>query len=787
MLPRPITVRLLLTLVAATAVACGGGCAGLRLPRIDPSGERLLIFPKDEPGGGQPVTFQNNALSAPVQTDPVFPQQPLPTTTPQAALQSQAASRPTIPGTIPQDYVRISPDRYLAPIGAEVVLKAGICASEGFLLKEQPMEWILGEGTGEFVALGGRGYLQPAWLPFNKPSKIDNRYAKGYTSKVRRVLTRGTTNQEDDVVVLPGESWASITSPVEGVSSVTAYSPEVKTWSTRRARATVYWVDSLWTFPTATVAATSPQSTRLTTAVRRQSDGLPVAGWLVRYEVIGGDAGLSGGGTQVVEVPTDAEGNASIDVTPAPGDGGSTRIDMQLVRPAGLGGTQWPRLVVSQSSTTVTWPGGSAPYVPPVGNAQPSFGSGPTPALPPGDSTFPLQTPPQQTTPPSQTFPSGGFNQPPPPPTGTQRPRLDLEIIGDPSAQVDGTARFELVIRNIGTGQATGIVIRDRFDPGFSHLRDPDRNLEIENQLPGTLGPGETRSTFLTFDVLRAGELCHDVTVSCVEGSQANDRACVTAAAPLPQNRPSVEVTKQGPRQATAGDSVLFVTVVRNTGSTAVTNLQVVDEYDQYLSATPTTRGSRVENNRLVWSIPRLEPGESSRFEVQALCRAPTAQACSTVRAVGDGVETLDRQCVEVLRALGAGPGQNPAGGGQPTLRVSIDSFRTTMRQGSRATVDIQLTNRAAVSDRNVQLRVIFSPELVPDGNSISADVGSTVVGNEVRFNPVNEIRANEMPLRFVIPIDALSTGYGRITAEAVSANVPQGVSTAVNIEVINR
>ncbi len=773
MLPRPITVRHLLTLVAAIAVACGGGCAGLRLPRIDPSGERILIFPKDQPGGGQPVAFQSNALSAPVQTDPVFPQQPLPTTTPQAALQTQAASGPTAPGTIPQDYVRISPDRYLAPIGAEVVLKAGICTTEGFLLKEQPMEWLLGEGTGEFVALGGRGYLQPAWLPFNKPDKIDNRYAKGYTSKVRRVLTRGTTQQEDDVLVLPGESWASITSPVEGVSSVTAYSPKVETWSSRRARATVYWVDSLWTFPPATVSATSPQSTRLTTTVRRQSDGLPVCGWLVRYEVIGGDAGLSGGGTQVVEVPTDADGNAAIDVTPAPGDGGSTRIDMQLVRPAGLGGSQWPRLVVSQSSTTVTWPGGSTPYVPPVTNAQPPFGSGPTPTLPPAGAGFPQQTPP------SPTFPGSGFNQAPPPATGTQRPQLDLEITGDPNVQVGGTARFELVIRNTGTGQATGLVIRDQFDPGFSHLRDPDRNLEIENQLPGTLGPGETRSIFLTFDVLKPGELCHDVTVTCAEGVRAIDRACVNAAAPLPQNRPAVEITKQGPRQATVGETKLFATVVRNTGSVAVTNLQVVDEYDQFLTATPFTEGSRVENNRLVWTIPRLEPGDSRRFETQVLCRAPAAQACSTVRVVGDGVQTGDRQCVEVLQALGTG-------GGQSTLRLSITPYLLEMRQNSRTTVDVQLANRGAMSDRNVQLRVIFTPELVPDANLIRADVASSVVGNEVRFNPVSELRPNE-PLRFSIPIDAFSTGVGTITAEAVSANVPQPISESVQIEVINR
>ena len=214
------------------------------------------------------------------------------------------------------------------------------------------------------------------------------------------------------MVVLPGEAWASLTSPTEGISHITAVSPVIQEWNTRRAQATVYWVDAQWTFPAATVSAECADSHTLTTTVRRQSDGMPVEGWIVRYEVIGGAAGAGGSGNQVVEMRTDAEGRASIEVTPGAGTGGMTRIDSQLVRPAGLGGSEWPRLVVSQSTSTVSWPGGSAPYIPAgegFGSASDTYTS---PTTGGGSSTLP-DYPAQTTTPPD-----------------TRRPVLDLQVFG---------------------------------------------------------------------------------------------------------------------------------------------------------------------------------------------------------------------------------------------------------------------------------------------------------------------------------------------------------------------
>jgi hypothetical protein len=61
----------------------------------------------------------------------------------------------------------------------------------------------------------------------------------------------------------------------------------------------------------------------LTTTVIRRTDGSPLTGWIVRYEV-GSGASLGYEGGNFVEVPVDANGRASVEVSPNDAGGGAT-------------------------------------------------------------------------------------------------------------------------------------------------------------------------------------------------------------------------------------------------------------------------------------------------------------------------------------------------------------------------------------------------------------------------------------------------------------------------------
>ena len=757
-----LSLALILCAVAMVGCAC--------LPRIDPTGERVFIWPQNQPVVATPGV--GNVQAPPVYTDPVFPQPALPPT-------AVAGAVPAVPVAV--DRMAITPDRVLAPVGSEVILRAGICAKEGFLLTDQKVEWLIArESAGELVDLGGKGYCRDPILPWNKPKKVDNQYGIGYTAKMPLLITRGTANPADDVQIEPGHAWASITSPVEGISNVTAVTPTIVDWTARRATATIYWIDAQWVLPPATISAGGSQV--LSTTLLRQTDRTPLEGWIVRYRVDAGAANASAEQPgQVVEVITGADGRASIDVTPTGSDGSATQIDIEVVRPAGLGGTAYPRLVVANGSTRINWTGQSTPYLPeldqPVG--EPAFQS---PQLGPPPSSQPIGPQPPVTQPSQPTTPRNAG-----------RPQLDVQVYGEAQSQVGSSTRFQVVIRNQGNAEATGIVLTDRYDQGLSHSERADRTMTLKNDQVGSLAPGQSRSLDLTFNVTKSGRLCHEVSVSCTEcsgESPAKGTGCVNVPVPQPTGQPNLDVKKDGPRLVREGDVALFKISVRNTGEVPLNNLLVVDEYDRSLSPQPVGAGHEIVNGNIQWRIDRLEVGQSRTFEVNCTCLRAVANACGLVKVTDDsGLMRVDNHCLEIEprgERAAVVPGAEAATG--ETLKVLISPTTTQPRAQARTTIFVYVDNKSTRPEKQVQLRIQFPPELTPDVTTMTnnANLRGRFEAGILTFDPVAELR-NPERLAFTIPMSANQPGFVNIVAEARSSSTPQPVSHSVRLEILNR
>jgi uncharacterized repeat protein (TIGR01451 family) len=351
-------------------------------------------------------------------------------------------------------------------------------------------------------------------------------------------------------------------------------------------------------------------------------------------------------------------------------------------------------------------------------------------------------------------------------------------------------AHFEVTVTNQGDATARNIVIRDRFDAG---LKPPISNI-VDNTIYSSAGqlrdlaPGESDTIELSFEVLRTGNLCHEVTI---RDSDGYDRVCITGIEPPPVVQPQLEVEVVAPARHFVGELANFRIVVKNTGQVPVTNIVVENEHD------PALAPNRATNEQLRWNIDRLEVGGRREFEVEYKCLAPTALARSRAFVRADGLALVaDEGSLEILTAptpaTPSGPNVRPSDGtsavAQPSLRLSILEQANPTRVGERMMLTVRLENLTQQPQREITLRVLFPPQLPPDLSLIQSPVRvqmepPTPAGTAIRFDAISELRAQEVRT-VAIPVNVTQTGevyvYARVESPGLAQPLQQSTEKIV-------
>jgi uncharacterized repeat protein (TIGR01451 family) len=555
----------------AVCAFAGAGCANLRLPRIDPSGERIFLPAESL------TTASSNA--------PVAPMAP-------AALPQPV-----------QEGVSVQPAEVVAPVGGEVLLVAGVYAPGGIPCAEQRVQWTLSpEGIGRFNTNAQGLVPGTQGLPASGPEMAHGGAAFGVTSAAAFRITRGASATGGDLFVKPGQTWIGVTSGTEGTSYVTAAAPGVFSQPPRTGTARIHWIDAQWVLPPA-ASATAGGRISLVTSLTRRSDGSPIPGWQVRYEILGGTAaGFGAAGGSVAEASSNASGQAIAEAFQSNQALGTTHVGIQILRPPLAGQLEARPIVVATGSTSVTW--SSAP-------------AGPTPTVP-GDAVTTVQ------------------------------PQIEVQIRGPTAASVGSEVQFEAVVTNRGIAPVKSLVVTDTFDVGLEHGASGGTQA-IERTL-GDLDAGTSRRIPIHFRVTKPGALCHTVVVTGEGELRATARACLQVAQPPPAAQPAMEVTKRGPQLRQVGQEADFIIEVRNSGNVPLTNVRIVDTYEQSLKPTSASRGWTIGKSELIWVVNRLEPGQSYSVAVRCVCAQATDRACNRVDVESDQRPHVGAEaCIQIV------------------------------------------------------------------------------------------------------------------------------------------
>ena len=653
----------------------------IRLPAIDPSGNRIflpapnsttLLTPNSAAQNsltnplrqglfGQGASFQNNGAVGPTQglqqglSQPTFiaPGQPRPSNLVQPSRGPAFQHPPTPPpcGTgfcdgrrqkkkhyIPDPNERktsgqngqilMSPSRIIAPVGSEVVVIAGICGGDGFLSMNQPLEWILSnDSVGQIIEVGGMHHPKFNKIVPPQAKKFDGQYAWGRTGLKRVVLTRGTPTPCDDIELAKGQTFISVSSASPGRTYVTGVAPNAEGWDRRRATTMIQWVDALWSTPVPS-KATAGTVFPLTTVVNRSSDGGGVKDWKVKYTVVGGAAAeFAPAGSSTATATTNDSGEATVQLRQPAGqfEPGVTQVRVDIIRPALFGE---PELVVESGLTTVTW----------------------------------------------------------------SAPELTIRLIGDKAAELNKPFNYRIEVTNPGDQISRGVVVRTKdIDDSIEYISSTPKPVEFGRQLEWQLGdiaPGsQPRIIDVQYKSNKRGN-----SGMCFEVASDSDRLRTEACAQIEIAVPCLVLKVDGPETAIVGQDVVYNFEVSNQCDEDLEDIDMVLRYDAGLYADG-------KSNPIRTKFDKLSFGESRMINVAFNVQQQGTRCFELSVTSASGYNVTRRECLEASVSR------------EPELQLRLEG-QSPIEVGQTAQVNAYIVNSGNAAVNSVILTNKFSNSL---------------------------------------------------------------------------
>ena len=327
---------------------------------------------------------------------------------------------------------------------------------------------------------------------------------------------------------------------------------------------------------------------------------------------------------------------------------------------------------------------------------------------------------------------------------GLQTPQLAVEKRGPREIQVGKPARYEILVRNVGTATAHEVILRDAVPRGTSLIATTPPAAPADDasgsggQLVWMLGdmqPGGEASVLMELMPEEEGEIGSVASVSFRADATLRSRS----------TKPDLAVECAEPEPVRIGGDVQVAITVSNPGSGVATGVVL----EAFLPETVSHRAGP----ELEFDVGQLRPGEAKTIELLLGTRGPGVQPARFVARADGGLE-VDRPLPIPVTA--------------PTLEVALDMPTRRFLQRP-ATCTITMVNAGTASARSIELAAQLPPgmKFVRANNAGWHDARTHRVLWNLEELPAGETGTVEVELMAVQP------GEQRITAAARSTDGP--------------
>lgn len=328
------------------------------------------------------------------------------------------------------------------------------------------------------------------------------------------------------------------------------------------------------------------------------------------------------------------------------------------------------------------------------------------------------------------------------------RPKLVVETTGPSRVMIGNQAVLKITVSNPGTGMATGVILEEHIPAGMQHPAGSELEYEV-----GNLKPGETRTLELPLTANRPGVVSNMLSARGEGNLTAEHKFDFEVIAP------QLNVEVEGPKRRFLERQATYQLSVANPGTASAKQVELVANLPAGLDfVSANNAGYYEESTRTVrWRLEELPANETGTVELVTM---PTEAGRHAIRLCGtaeNGLKVEKEQPVMVE--------------GIAAILFQVADMADPIELGGKTTYEIRVTNQGSKAASNVQLAVIFPPELQPteaEGPTRHRLEGNRVVFDGMALLPpkgettyrvrAKSLRAGDLRVSFQLQTDDMQT-----------------------------
>lgn len=311
-----------------------------------------------------------------------------------------------------------------------------------------------------------------------------------------------------------------------------------------------------------------------------------------------------------------------------------------------------------------------------------------------------------------------------------QEPMLEMKISGPQEVLYNKAQRFQLSLRNPGTGMAENVVIT-LIPPGGDES-------SASSHTVGALSAGSSKEIELELTAREAGELMMKATATAAGGLHTEAVRQVVC------RKPELELDWRGPAEKYAGTEASYYFRVRNTGTATTDAVALKVKLPPGVKLLSASEGYQLDSQHgeIIWLIPGIAAGEAEFLQISCEVDRAGMNRFNVIAETKAG-DLRAEQLVET-NVIGIAD-----------LKLSVTDPQGPVPVGETAVYEIKIRNRGTTDAQNVGVVGLFSAGIDP--NAVEGAQFSVRDGR-VSIHPIKSLPAGQ---EVVLKIRAVASQPG--------------------------